>query len=558
MTNALTAYRVRVEVLRPPGVTIPAMSLLLGEARSGGWSGTVNVAPRIGSSERAFRTLMADGLIPGAPVVVRLEIGGTNRYRGIQVRHWPSVITSVNTTRWGISSRGRDAFCAITFRDPLSQIRHRTIWTAFTGRSVGEIVGGVLSAAAGGDGRPTRTPVLPGLPVTVRIRDRLRPEIRNIPYAIAAGEPLAYWLSRVLGRLGVRIEMWGDRTGGLHVALCDAKPSETDLNRDGGVAMMADPRGEASATNLVICGPAAWPPLSARGGLLDIPSAGEARRFGRAGPVETVVVAAETAAEEAERRGGFPRSSRNLALVRMTMISRQPALLPGRVVRLDRGLARPLEGEERQEGNEGPRVGPHRFTSLFGARKWQAADVSHLFMAGRYWNRVEFEKTGAAWRPAVPSGEGAPIVSGVVDDGDSAPGELVHRDRLGRIPIRFSFVAAAEEAGESSSSGNGDASRPPLVPLAMVGPFAGGLHGFVSAHRQGDWCRVAVINPLFAEIVGFGYRDDRYLGANVRDATMGIVIRQGREDWRGMLFRPDEDLPRELADAGSRGDDSGS
>ena len=54
------------------------------------------------------------------------------------------------------------------------------------------------------------------------------------------------------------------------------------------------------------------------------------------------------------------------------------------------------------------------------------------------------------------------------------------------------------------------------------------------------------INPLYAEIVGFCHRDDRYLSDRVRDVTMGIVVREGQNQWRGLVFRPGEDLEAEL------------
>ena len=138
------------------------------------------------------------------------------------------------------------------------------------------------------------------------------------------------------------------------------------------------------------------------------------------------------------------------------------------------------------------------------------------------------------------------VVSGIVDDGISAAGELVGRDRLGRVPIRLSFIP---EASDSSSAQDDPA--PVLVPLSPVAAGAGDQHGFVSDHRQGDWCRISVISPLFAEILGYSYRDDRHLGESVRGATVGIVVREDLGEWHGMLFRPhaDED------DTGA-GDDS--
>ena len=118
------------------------------------------------------------------------------------------------------------------------------------------------------------------------------------------------------------------------------------------------------------------------------------------------------------------------------------------------------------------------------------------------------------------------------------------------MPIRFPFVVDVESEGpgdDLAATGEApDAPWPPCVPLSPMAPGAGNLHGFVSDHRQGDWCRVAVVNPLYAEIVGFCHRDDRYLSERVRDATVGIVVREGEDEWRGMVFRPDEDLEDEV------------
>ncbi|MCY3811458.1 MAG: hypothetical protein OXH15_06660 [Gammaproteobacteria bacterium] len=112
---------------------------------------------------------------------------------------------------------------------------------------------------------------------------------------------------------------------------------------------------------------------------------------------------------------------------------------------------------------------------------------------------------------------------------------------MGRIPVRFPFV------NKGADGDPGAAADAPPVPIAPVVPGAGNLHGFVADHRQGDWCRVAVVNPLYAEVVGFCHRDDRFVSETVRGATVGIVMREGQDvGWRGVLFRPDEDLDDEI------------
>ncbi len=521
---------------------IPGLALMLNEDRGGGWSGTVRANPREALPENALQTLLHDGLVPGTALVVKLVVAGATGYAGTVVRIWPSVVTSVNVTG-STDVDELDSVCVVTFRDPLTYLRSRPVWASYVDCPFGEMLGGVLSAAVGGDGKPTRVPVLPGLPI-VRIHEELNDKVAEIPYAVAVGEPLGYWLNRVCGRLGVRLEMVGDDAGTFHLWLRDGRPSTSSLNRDGGIDMTFDPDLDPSAINLVLSELGVNSPSAVRGGLLDNLAGGGARRFGPDGALETVLTDSETDLEEAKRRGGFRQSNRRLEQAQATITSSQPGLLPGRIVVLEGGNDEATGDDDTDGDAEG-------YESLLGASRWQVADVSHLCLRARYWNQASFEKTGVAWRPAPPDEQGAAIVSGVVDDGNSKPGTLIERDRMGRIPIRFPFLHEAPqgeaEHSAAARSDSPDVPWPPLVPLAPVVPGAGNLHGFVSDHRQGDWCRVAVINPLFAEVVGFCHRDDRYLSENVRDATVGIVMREGQDDeWRGMLFRPDEDLEDEL------------
>ena len=315
--------------------------------------------------------------------------------------------------------------------------------------------------------------------------------------------------------------------------------------------MTFDPARAPSASNLVMGGMEVHAPTPPRGALLDNLTGGGARRFGMSGAVETVHNEAELQLEEALRRARFADTNRRLAQAGITVTTRQPGLLPGRLVRLD---AAGTEGTETAAGSSASAdadAEPRGYESILGAQRWQVVAVGHLCVQGGYWNQTSLEKTGVAWRPAPPAEAGAAIVSAVVDDGASADGELVGRDRMGRIPVRFPFVydgtgeAAGDDDAAAATAPNGDGAWPPRVPLAPVPPGAGDRHGFMMDHRQGDWCRVAVVNPLYAEIVGFCYRDDRRLGAGLRDASAGIVMRGSGDEWRGMLFRPGEDLDEE-------------
>lgn len=538
--NAATQFDVVLETPRS-SVAIPALTLMLAEDRSGGWSGTLRVNPRRVGVEDALQTLLRDGIVPGAAVFVKLVIAGNSGYQGTAVRIWPCVVTSVNATG-STSDDEPDALCVLSVRDPLTYLRRRPVWAAYVDCSLADILGGILSAATGGGGAPSRNPVLPGLPL-VRIHEELHHETANIPYAVAVGEPLGYWLNRVCGRLGVRLEMLGDDAGEFHLWLRDDAPATTSLNRDGGIDMAFDPSLDPSATNLVLAEMGVNSPSSARGGLLDNLAGGSASRFGPPGALESVLTDAQASLEDARRRSGSRQSNRILAQSQATITSCQPGLLPGRIVVLED----PDPAGAESDDDPGDDTDADAFDSLLGADRWQVADVSHLCLQARYWNQASLEKTGVAWRPALPDELGAAIVSGVVDDGRSKPGALIERDRMGRIPIRFPFINGSPSDGADATTGSGAVPSSPSVPIAPVVPGAGNVHGFVTDHRQGDWCRVAVVNPLYAEVVGFCHRDDRYVSENVRDATVGIVVRETQEDeWRGVLFRPDEDLENEI------------
>lgn len=90
---------------------------------------------------------------------------------------------------------------------------------------------------------------------------------------------------------------------------------------------------------------------------------------------------------------------------------------------------------------------------------------------------------------------------------------------------------------------------PPRLPLTIIHPMAGGLHGFIPSHRQGDAVRVAVHDPFWAEVVGFQYRDDRRINVGATEATAGLVVEHDfQQAWSGMVFRPTEDLEEEEDD----------
>ena len=93
-------------------------------------------------------------------------------------------------------------------------------------------------------------------------------------------------------------------------------------------------------------------------------------------------------------------------------------------------------------------------------------------------------------------------------------------------------LAAREEAADAGER------WPPKVPLPIIEPMAGAMHGFIAAHRHGDICRVAVHSPLNAEIVGFQYRDDRQINVDLAGAVAGIVVEHNyAQSWSGLVFK---------------------
>ena len=100
---------------------------------------------------------------------------------------------------------------------------------------------------------------------------------------------------------------------------------------------------------------------------------------------------------------------------------------------------------------------------------------------------------------------------------------------------------------------------PPRIPLSVIEPMAGALHGFITAHRQGDICRVAVHDPFNAEIVGFQYRDDRRINRDLSDAVTGLVVEHNfSQAWSGVVFRRTEDMEEDTGEEGGEGDEGDS
>ena len=471
---------------------------LLIESQLEGWTGYAKVAPggRSGLPERtgladAFGAVVKHQCAPGQGVVlvlsvVRLEEG---RAKVQPLRYWPAVITKLTATADGA---GR-TFLHLHFSDPVTYLGRRPIWGAFLDCSLGEAVGGAISLAMDGSGAPTTSPLSGADLPAVHIAEHLREAAARLPYVVASGETLGVWLARLLGRLGVRMEMIGNSAGEVNAALRDGPPA-------GAAVPLRFGDGPASATNAVLRGTRMTPGGTDRDAVLDNPSTGQTLRVGElGGAVGTVVTSAGTDVEEAAFRAGLAKEFQDVAMVETSVVTGQCGIVPGRRLEFDRPVS--------------------------GARAWQAGLTKHVFNDGAYLNTTHLIKDGAAWRPRVPRGlGGATLVTGIVNDGSSAP------------------------VGEDAPEGAGGA---PRLMLPIAGPVAGGSHGFVSDQRQGDRCRVAVNGPLDVEVVGFVYDDHRHMADAVSDGSMGIVVNHGPEKWSGVLFRPDDEGHKDSKDWGN-------
>ena len=500
------------------GPTMQVDRFVLVESQLEGWTGYVKIAPggRGGLRERAglaetFSGLVERYLFPGQAIVLALAVvvNSGGQPEPIVLRQWPAVVTRLTTSR---DQAGR-VFAHVHFSDTVTYLGGRPVWGVFRDCTLAEAVGGAISLAVNGDGTPTLAPACLNLPEVV-LTESVREAMQRLPYVVAAGETLGVWLARVLGRVGVRMEMVGDG-GTVAATLKDGPPGGNPLEFTFG-------DGPASATNAVLRGAVMQREGESRDAVLDNPSTGEPLKVRDAGAVSTLVTTASTDLEEAAYRARLVEEFGDVAMAQARVVTSQSGILPGRRLLFDRPVG--------------------------GARVWQAGLTEHGYADGSYFNTTFLVKDGAAWRPrGRPNSRGATLVSGVVNDGASPPGTVVARDRLGRIPVSLHFeVAAAEGADEA-----GAAARAGTSLLPVVDPIAGGTHGFVPEHRQGDRCRLAVNSPLDVEVVGFQYDDQRRIRSAVADGSMGIIVDHEPEAWAGVLFRPDEHDDKDSRDWGA-------
>ncbi len=653
---------------QPDASTLVALSSFqLIEQYSAGWQGR-GVLSATSEDPLSVANMMGraivSGIVPGQAAVLRLVLRGVSEGdEDVAVRSWPVVVGDVEPFE---APKPTVGLCSVELLDPITFLGDRDIWGSYRGCSAAEMIGGVLSMAAGGDGKPTMELAMPDLP-PVKIAGNYRDALKLLPYSIAVGQTLKEWLGDFLGLLGLRVEMLGTADGSVLVNVTDAEPS-------GATSVHMSITGDATARDgrLNINGLSAHAGAPYRNALLDDPTQGRFRYLSQ-GAVSAVLSGTDIGIDEAAERWIAPIIGTYSEMFVIDSLSEQPGLRPGRLVTLDQ--------------------------TFRGSDTWQVAQVVHAKTGTRYANNAKLLTSDAPWHPPLPRRRPPVIVPGVVDAGtDFAYEQPVPRDHLGRIPIRFPFTptpigeefamlqaadvdhdrrltsadesdaeATPEEiealrAGEYDdpypgvpdedlteeqleerealkqtrerilkhmanqriqahtaadrdrdgyvtsrdelvsdelkaaladpdrraelvaqhqsylagtldtdypnaslelienydqvfgSDDDADAVRarkeaelaaerwPPRLPLSVIQPFAGRLHGFVGGHRQGDACRVAIHDPLWAEVVGFQYRDDRPLNTDIKGATAGLVVEHDTgKSWSGVVFRRTED-----------------
>ena len=392
------------------------------EGYSAGWSGT-GVVVGAGKTPLTPGTMisavMASGILAGTAVGLTLKVDG-GPLSGVNVRSWPCVVSGLRPFPIDEFSAG----CNVHLVDLVSYLAEQPIWGAYRGVSAEETVGGALSLAAGGDGKPTATPVLPGLP-PVRVVAEYRPGLVKIPYVIAAGQRLGDWLADFLARLGLRAELRGYEDGRTDLTLTDAVPRGAPIEMTVVTPTGADPSDSADMGSILIEGHAAFPGAPLRGALLDDPTKGSARPLVTYGAVGTVLTDAELDVDEAAGRVYQAIRGVVAGMLTLTAVSRQPGLRPGAVVRLSR--------------------------PTYGIADWQIPWVSHGLRGSVYENEPTLIRGDLAWHPELPLHRPPLYVSAVVDGGNDYDFQQpVPRDRMGRIKVTFPFTptAVGEEAAE--------------------------------------------------------------------------------------------------------------
>ena len=506
-------YLATISPLDVPAVHLPVLSLEVKERQGLGWIGEAIVDPRPRvhlKATSAFAYTLQNRLAPGKSVLIKLIVASDSdniEVRGTIAKAWPAVLTYVTTTAGHKPGFAADYLAQVVFVDPLRYFGHTAIWGVFADLSPGEMLGGLLRLANGQSGTSTLMPVLRDMPV-IHISQHIHTSLQKIPYLLATGERLSTLLFFFLGRLGIRMEMSGDAQGRFGITLKDQRPTGEliSLLLGSGQELSLKHGTLISMTN----GPLAQP----RAIVLDNASAGDFKRTHPAGSVGAVINAAKTTFEQVQVRAIFQEQYADSHRSTMLIGSGQPALSPGKLTVLRQTSA-----------------------ATDSVSTWQVSDITHIFQDGRYLNTFTVGQDNIPWRPPIPNRDSRTvIVAGTVDINTTAgsttatPGDSVERDTLGRILVSFPFTQTLPKATGTMKP------LKPLIALPISEQMAGGAHGFIPTHRQGDICKVLVHNPSFAEIIGFSYRSN-FINETMVDVSAGLVMEHQLDNWAGVLFR---------------------
>ena len=201
--------RYRAQLRSSSGYTVQVPTFHLSESYNTGWGGTVTLTASRDDGVYLSPITYLNVLIStdfAAGQAATLDLLDADAGEGAAaVRKWPCVISGVHP----VADGRRGVECTVRIVDPISALAIRTVWGAYSVSSAAEIVGGMLSVAAGGDGKPTLAPVLPSVPV-VEVVPKYRTALSRLPYALAVGRPLGEWLATFVGMLGLRAELTAD------------------------------------------------------------------------------------------------------------------------------------------------------------------------------------------------------------------------------------------------------------------------------------------------------------------------------------------------------------
>lgn len=426
---------------------LPVSSFGVTERYNGGWRTIARISAASEtpmSVGQMFGLAINQSMMPGTPAILHLalesdeeeegeegggEDGGDEgenegENKGVIVRAWPSLITSIDPA---VSSDGRTGNCDVHLVDPISYLLAQPVWGAYRACSAGEVVGGVLSMAAGGDGRPTIEPVMAGMP-SLYVVELFRDSLNELPYAIACGQSLGEWLEDALGTLGLRMEFFGSANGRVSLTLTDSPPNGEPVpmfvlgskiaanGEDDPGDTPGDAPGEISAGALAIKSVDAYPSPIRRGGILDDPTLGSFRRFGQLGAIGNVQSGSGLDLDEAAMRASLGLAAAQAQMLIVRAETRQPGMRPGRIAEFN--------------------------ANFFGMKRWQVARVRHELRGNVYENAIDLFPAASSWHPPAPSSKPPRIVSAIVDGGrdDYMFHEPIPRDRLGRIPVAMSFL----------------------------------------------------------------------------------------------------------------------